>query len=502
MNNIESLVLENLGVAVYACDSDLNLTYLNGQCAGLAGLNASDAPGRKCYDVFGAGHCAQMQPCPAKIAMQKLQPAAASNINYKTPAGVLKQIRRSAFPIINGGAADGAVVYLHEAGNDSRPDQIDIVNSHFVSNLGYEIRTPMTNIMGFTEMLTQTNLNPDQAKLAGHIKTSSESLLSIITSLLEYSRLASGDIALELNEFSFKQLIFEAVNLLMGKAVQKSLKIYYTIDSNLKYNLRGDDAKLKIILLNLLDNAIKFSAQGEIRIVLSVESETAETALIKVEISDQGICVAQENLAGIFLPFYQVDNGITREHHGIGLGLTLAEHYVKMMGGEKIHVESAAGSGSRFHFSINFARAASAKKNDGAASAAGEKPSYSIGCKILVVEDNYLNIEVICRLLKICECDFQVVENGLQALDKIKSGGRFDAILMDINLPEISGIETAKMIRKMGCVTPIIAVTAYTSANDKLLCLNAGMNDYLTKPINFNLLFNSIKTHCSGPPDK
>ena len=170
-----------------------------------------------------------------------------------------------------------------------------------------------------------------------------------------------------------------------------------------------------------------------------------------------------------------------------------------MMGGERIFVESTPGAGSKFYFNLYLAKAAQNKKISEPAAEIPGKQNYYIGKKILVVEDNHLNIEVICRLLKICQCEFTVVENGLSAIDIIKSGEKFDAILMDIKLPEISGIETSKKIREYGCQTPIIAVTAYSSSNDKLLCFGAGMNDYLTKPINFNLLVNSIKTHCAVP---
>lgn len=633
MNCLESEILENLNVAVYSCDAELNVTYINPCCERLTGVDRESAINRKCYEVFGGGHCSQMQPCPAQAAIKNRAAESSAKIEYR-PAGKgpVRNIRRSAVPLIREGEIEGAIVYLNEsaeksplsfsaafdecsyflmfknapvmafltdadnvirdvndrwlvetgysrdeavgvpAGNflsdesrsfasaivlpqvwktgnmngvqcrfiakggaafdaqmscvvietlagryclsvvqnaaeqmrlnrelreaSARLDQLNIVKSQFVSNLGYEIRTPMTNIMGFTDMLSQTGLNAEQLKLAGHIKSSSETLLSTITSLLEFTKVDSGEAGLEAAEFSFKQLVFEAVNLLMEKAAKKSIKIYYSIDSCLKYNLYGDEAKLKLIVFNLLDNAVKFSNGGEIRVRLSVETESATNVTIKVEVEDKGIGISKENLENIFMPFYQVDKGMTREHHGIGLGLTIADRYVAIMGGEKIHVESVPGQGSRFYFSVCLARAAESKKSVEAVPAQQESKGFHIGRSVLVVEDNYLNVEVICRLLKLCDCSYAVVEDGLKAIEVVRGGAKFDAILMDINLPEISGIETARKLREMGCKTPIIAVTAYTSANDRLLCMNAGMNDYLTKPINFTLLVNSIKAQC------
>ncbi len=378
----------------------------------------------------------------------------------------------------------------------SKLEELNLIKSHFVSNLGYEFRTPMTNIMGFADMLCQTQTTPEQQKLITHIKTSSSSLFSTISSLLEYSRLESNETILESNEFSFKKLIYETINLMMEKAEQKSIKIFYSVDSNLKNNLIGDESKIKLIILNLIDNAVKFSSKGEVKIKLSVTSETDENILVNIEVSDQGIGISKDHIDNIFLPFYQVDEGFTRKHHGIGLGLTIANHYAKIMGGEKICVKSSTDGGSIFNFSIYLTKASRQKKTDDPLQSETAKQDYRIGRKILIVEDNYLNVEVICRLLKICECEFKAVDNGLKALELIKNSEKFDAILMDINLPEMSGIETSKKIRALGCQIPIIAVTAYTSANDKMLCINAGMNDYLTKPINFNLLVNSIKTHC------
>jgi len=635
MNGIESEILKNISVAVYICDPEMNVTYVNSYCETLTGVSAKDAVNKKCYELFGSSHCSQMQECPFKKAVQTGQFVSTSKIYYKTGKGLVKRVQRSASPVKKDGKLEYVIVYLNEieekpmfskplifdeytyylmfknapgmahsidvdnlicdvndkwlsemgysreevigtpverymspesarfarevilpqlwkTGNISnvqyrlitrdkknldvlincavlqtklgqvsfsimqniteqlkltrelretaaKLEQINIIKSHFITNLGYEIRTPMTNIVGFTDMLSQTKISDEQQKLVGHIKKSGEMLFSTITSLLEYSKIESDEVVLETGEFSFKKLILETVNAVMDRAETQSDKLYYSIDSNLRHNVFGDESKIKLIIMNLLDNAVKFCENSEIKIKLSVVSETSENVLIKVEVSDQGIGIAAENLENIFLPFYQIDEGITRKHHGLGLGLTISNHYVKMMGGERIFVESTPGAGSKFYFNLYLAKAAQNKKISEPAAEIPGKQNYYIGKKILVVEDNHLNIEVICRLLKICQCEFTVVENGLSAIDIIKSGEKFDAILMDIKLPEISGIETSKKIREYGCQTPIIAVTAYSSSNDKLLCFGAGMNDYLTKPINFNLLVNSIKTHCAVP---
>ncbi len=387
---------------------------------------------------------------------------------------------------------------LHET--VSGLEHFKIIKKQFAANLDCELRTPLTNIIGFADMLGMTDASTEQNKLLNHIKTNCSELFITITSLLEYSKIESNEIILESIEFSFKKLILESINHLMPEAKEKNIKIFYSIDSSLKYNLLGDESKIKLIILNLIDNAINFSDGGEIKITLSVQSETSETAVIKFEISDTGAGISTGNIDKIFLPFFQDVKSLSRKNYGMGLGLTISKYYVEMMGGDKIHVESTEGSGSKFYFSLYLAKTAIPKKkeekNGAITNLEIKKNDYYIGRKVLIVEDNYLNIELICRLLKICECNYEIVENGAKAIELIKKGTAFDAILMDINLPDINGIEVTQKLRDSGCKMPIIALTAYTSRCDKLNCLNAGMNDYLTKPINFTCLVDSLKKQC------
>lgn len=182
---------------------------------------------------------------------------------------------------------------------------------------------------------------------------------------------------------------------MMEKAEQKSIKIFYSIDSNLKNNLIGDESKIKIIIMNLIDNAVKFSNKGEVKIKLSVSSETDENVLVNIEVANQGIGISKNHIGNIFLLFYQIDEGFARKHHGMGLGLTISNHYVKIMDGEKICVESSTKNGSVFNFSIYLAKASRQKKTDDPLQSETAKQDYKIGRKILIVEDNYLNVEVI-----------------------------------------------------------------------------------------------------------
>jgi len=499
MQNIESVILNNINSAVYAKDMAMNIIFMNGYCEKLTGISKQEACNLKCYEVFGNDICRNGGICQAE---KSLKPVYADNSNLKTSEGSVKTVCRFAGSLINNGRVEGVIVYADEINEKNSPacpievslqaEELNIIKKQFIENISHEIRTPMNNIVGFSDMFYQTSLNSEQKRLVKYIKTSAESLFSTITDLLDYSKIESGGITFENYEFNVKKLILESVNTMMERAAEKKLKLFYSIDPALKFNVMGDETKIQNVILSLIDNAVKFSEKGSICVKASVVSETESNLMVRFEIADEGIGISAENIEKIFLPFYQLDSSTTRKNRGIGLGLPKALGYVRLMGAQDIRVESEAGLGSKFSFELYLARCEANETVKINREPVASKLMLA-GCyKVLVVEDNYLNTELLSKSLKIWHCDVKIAENGGAALELV-AREKFDVILMDIQMPDMDGFETTRKIRAIGCDTPIIAVTAYVSPGDRISCLSCGMNDYITKPVNITALISSMK---------
>lgn len=364
------------------------------------------------------------------------------------------------------------------------------IKEQFLANMSHEIRTPVAAIVGFAELIAKTSLTKEQKEYIDAMDRSGKNLLLIINDILDFSKNKSGKINIESVDFKLSQVLSLVHTMLKPNAVEKNIKLNYAIASDISDDLVGDPTRLNQILINLVGNAIKFTEKGEVRTEITKESETKEFIELKIAVIDTGIGIPAEKLGSVFELFVQATSETTRKYGGTGLGLAIVKQLVELQNGT-ITVQSELRKGSSFSFILKYKRGGINKTDvDHIGSISKEKNNLE-GLNVLVVEDNVLNQLLAQKNLKELKCNVVLAENGLVAIKKLEEQ-KFDLVLMDIQLPEMDGIETTIHIRnKMNLknnTLPIFAVTAHAIESEKVKCLKAGMNDYITKPIDWNLL--------------
>lgn len=372
----------------------------------------------------------------------------------------------------------------------------NIAKSRFLANMSHEIRTPLNGIIGFTEMLLDTSLTGEQIRYAKAIKSSSDTLLNLINDILDFSKIEVGKMSLEEIDFSPSITIKKVCDLLSPMTRNKPLKLLTNINDNVPTSVKGDPERFKQILTNLMSNAIKFTERGEIEVSLYTEVEENDKVKFHLKVRDTGIGIPENKLDTIFDAFQQADTSTTRRYGGTGLGLTICKRIVTLMDGD-IWVESKEGKGSTFHVLIWLKRSKTDFNitEDKTISQYTLKTGSVKPMSILLVEDNPVNQELLKIILKKFGCYVEVAANGREAVDKYSADPeKFDIIFMDIQMPEMDGTEATKTIRDKGFKkVPIIALTAHAIKGDREKYLEAGMNDYISKPVKKEIIFEMVK---------
>jgi signal transduction histidine kinase/CheY-like chemotaxis protein len=377
----------------------------------------------------------------------------------------------------------------------ARAEDANRAKSEFLANMSHEIRTPINGVLGMLHLIRDTNLDERQAKDLEVAVTCADALLSVVDNVLDFAKVEAGQLELERAEFSLRECIGNVSTMMELAARKKALRLTCEVDSAIPDRLIGDGHRLQQVLLNLVNNGIKFTERGGVHLRVHAARSGSDAAHLVISVADTGIGLSAHQRDIIFEPFRQADGSINRKYGGTGLGLAICSRLVRLLGGT-LTVESEPGKGSMFSFALSFPRAEISARPAEHVNGRFAGEDRLTGLRVLVAEDNQVNQMVAARLLKKRGLRPIIANNGLEALAMLEEH-RFEVILMDMQMPEMDGLEATRRLRAMERETaahiPVIALTANATTDHRKECLEAGMDAYISKPIRPAALYAAIE---------
>jgi two-component system, sensor histidine kinase and response regulator len=496
-------LIENTPIGVAAIGADQTVQMCNPAFEKLFLYSQEEILGQPLYELLGAP---EIRP-ELDSNRKRIGQGKGTHIvtRRRRSDGTLVDVEAFSVPILADGKVTSAVLLYQDITERKQAEQellrakeeaeaASRAKSEFLANMSHEIRTPMNGIMGMTELVLDTDLDPEQREYLNLAKVSADSLLSLINDILDYSKIEAGKLDIETIDFNLSDCIGETMKTLSLRAHQKGLELAFQIEPDVPDALVGDPGRLRQIIVNLVGNAVKFTETGEVVLSVRNEARPAEDVQLLVTVADTGIGIPKDKQASIFEAFSQADGSMTRKYGGTGLGLTISSRLVQLMGG-RIWVESQLGQGSRFHFTSRFKLQKSPMRK-----VIPRDPSTLRGMGVLVVDDNATNRQILVKMLSNWHMVSTLADsaaNAMTILSKAKGLGRdFPLILLDAQMPDVDGFALAEYIKRHPDweTATVMMLSSAGQRGDALRCRELGVAAYLTKPVRQTELLDAILT--------
>ncbi len=499
METLLRLITNSLPVAIAYINAEQRYVFCNQVYAQWYGLSREQIIGQLARDIVGPEIYAMMEPGLRKV-LRGHPVDVEAEIPYKDRP---RFARVHKIPDVDHRGVTTGFVVLSADLSDQRRIQEDLIRakeaadaanqakSAFLANMSHEIRTPLGAILGFSDLLAGPNASDfDRENWAAAIKRNGDLLSTIINDILDLSKVEAGKVDLDQHDVPLSEVLTDVATLLNLKAAEKGIRLSITAAGPIPFVIRTDPLRLRQILINIVGNAIKFTQRGSVDVKITVVREPDGTCKLAFVVKDTGPGITPAQARLLFEPFTQADASTKRRFGGTGLGLALAKRLAGLLGGDVVLTESIAGGGSTFTITIDPGKiertvpeSFDVQGRTGRPEAPGNNPDARLdGMRILLAEDSQDNRTLVGRLLKVAGAYVETAENGRDAIDKAHKDP-YDVVLMDIQMPDVDGIEATVTLRGEGYKTPIVALTAHAFKEERERCLAAGFNDHIPKPV-------------------